>query len=289
MGNGNSSNLVDTSDTFNDQIFKVDNINSNGRKHASAKIQVSNEDLCIRQKNRQSLHIPLETIRRYGLDGSIFILECGRRAPLGQARYAFRCKRASQLVDCLDRRITVISKELTERLQEELRTPSLSTLTNVSLVSHRQETFRRSQTPRRRAHSDDGIFNRLSPSLLASSNSFSSISIHSQGTFSYSNSDAMFSENYLAFVPNSEDQNEPSTSPTFVARLKPTFEQTRTPELDYLPFSTQISSEPDRSNSSDKMTSNLMKSYVYIDHEKTTTLKQITAERLQQHLRHVEI
>src|SRR5438270_918964 len=129
MGNNNSSShlsadLIDTSIPTNDDIFKVDNINYHGRKHASAKVQVSNDNICIKQKHRQSLHIPLETIKRYGLDGSIFILECGRHAPLGQARYAFRCKQAHRLADCLDQRITIRSKQL---LEQERRGTQIST------------------------------------------------------------------------------------------------------------------------------------------------------------------
>lgn len=129
MGNQNSTpDLIDTSLNNHHSIFKVDNINSYGRKHSSAKIQISSENLCIHQKHRQSLFIPLDTIKRYGLDGSIFILECGRRAPLGQARYAFRCKQARDLVECLDQRIVTVSNQLMDHQQD---TSSLS-LTNVS-------------------------------------------------------------------------------------------------------------------------------------------------------------
>ena len=129
MGNQNSTpDLIDTSSITHHSIFKVDNINSYGQKHSSAKIEVSSENLCIHQKHRQSLFIPLDTIKRYGLDGSIFILECGRRAPLGQARYAFRCKQARDLVECLDQRITAVSNQLMDQEQD---VSSLS-LTNVS-------------------------------------------------------------------------------------------------------------------------------------------------------------
>lgn len=165
MGNHNSTpDLIDTSIVNNENLFKVDNINSYGRKHSSAKIQVSSENLCIHQKHRQSLFIPLETIKRYGLDGSIFILECGRRAPLGQARYAFRCKQARRLTDCLDQRITAVSNQLLDQQQD---VSSLS-LTNVSSTLNNLRRTRSAMS-------------------LSSATSF------------YRNSEPDLSENYFAF------------------------------------------------------------------------------------------
>ena len=165
MGNQNSTpDLIDTTLDNHEPIFKVDNINSYGRKHSSAKIQVSTDNLCIHQKHRQSLFIPLDTIKRYGLDGSIFILECGRRAPLGQARYAFRCKHARHLVDCLDQRITTVSNQLIDQQQDA----SSLTLTNVSSTLN---NLRRTQ----------------SAMSLSSATSF------------YRNSDLDLSENYFNF------------------------------------------------------------------------------------------
>ena len=156
MGNTSSStnpsiDLINTSVITNDDIFKVDNINSYGRKHASAKLQVSNDHLCIKQKHRQSLQIPLETIKRYGLDGSIFILECGRHAPLGQARYAFRCKQACRLVNCLDQRITIRSKQLLEQQQQQqprqdASISSSSTFTNITSITQRHHRRRRTHS-----------------------------------------------------------------------------------------------------------------------------------------------
>jgi hypothetical protein len=174
MGNHNSTpDLIDTSIRNNENIFKVDNINSHGRKHSSAKIQVSNENLCIHQKHRQSLFIPLDTIKRYGLDGSIFILECGRRAPLGPARYAFRCKQARCLVDCLDQRIAMVSNQLLEQQQQDVSSLSL---TNVSSTFN---NLRRTQ----------------SAMSLSSATSF------------YRNSEPDLSENYFAFGKENDAQS----------------------------------------------------------------------------------
>jgi hypothetical protein len=242
MGNNNSSNnlsadRIDTSITANDVIFKVDNINSYGRKHSSAKIEVSNDNLCIKQKHRQSLDIPLETIKRYGLDGSIFILECGRHAPLGQARYAFRCKQAHRLVDCLDQRITIRSKQLLEQQRRGTVTLSASTLTNVSSTSHHHHHHRR----RRRTQSDQGVTRRTPSSILFSSSSSSSVSLTSRATFSYRNSEPNLSENYLACTPlpchietNNTEQGQ------FIARLKQSVEKPIVPELNYVEFRAQL-------------------------------------------------
>lgn len=270
MGNNNSnvdlpSDLVQSSFRTDGDLFKVDNINSQGRKHSTAKIQITNDDLCIRQKRRQSLHIPLETIRRYGIDGSIFILECGRRAPLGQARYAFRCKQAHRLVDCLDQRINRASEQILNRQV------SSSTLTNVS------SNFDRYQNSRRRTQSDYA----RSPS---------SRSLSSSASF-YRNSEPDLSENYFAF-DSLANQREPSINYT-----------------DCNPVSVKSSNQADLSSAADSNctsthqtnnnirvvamsdpaeSSSAMKSYIFIDHDKTHALKDIAEERLQHHTRRIE-
>ncbi|CAF0778150.1 unnamed protein product [Rotaria sordida] len=362
MGNNNSSNnllsdLIDTSISTNDDIFKVDNINSCGRKHASAKIHVSNDSLCIRQKHRQSLHIPLETIKRYGLDGSIFILECGRRAPLGQARYAFRCKQARRLVDCLDQRISIRSKQLLEQQRRGTIISSSSTLTNVSSTSRHHHHHHHHR--RRRTQSDQGVTRRVPSSILFSSSSSSSVSLTSGATFSYRNSEPNLSENYIPFdtLPchrennNNNDNLEENDEEEgqFIARLKQPVEKELSPELNYVELKSEsipismdesgVSTESEipiatdeshielmkestvqqsykrtvlsccnhhqQSNSNQTSTINRNNSlattnsisksssttvpYVYIDHEKTITLKEIANERLQQQARRIEV
>ncbi|CAF0884637.1 unnamed protein product [Rotaria sp. Silwood1] len=247
MGNHNST--TDTSFINNESIFKVDNINSYGRKHSTAKIQLLNDNLCIHQKHRQSLFIPLNTIKRYGLDGSIFILECGRRAPLGSARYAFRCKQARHLVDCLDERISVISNKLLNEQQDK----SLSSLTTVSSAFN---NLRRTQ---------------------------SSISLSSDTSF-YRNSQTNLSENYFIFekgnqqYPNSinyaefQTQREKSQSSL---ELPITFEMHQS--------NVTLSNSQNDDTIAATLVPSTSKSYVLIDHEKTTTLKEITKQRLQQH------
>ena len=261
MGNNQSNppltaDLVDSSSRANENIFKVDNINSHGRKHSSAKIQITNDDLCIRQKHRQSLHIPLDAIKRYGLDGSIFILECGRRAPLGQARYAFRCKQARSLVECLDEHINTISEQLFAQEQAEM---SSSTLTNVSSMfnAHR----------RRRTQSDHG--RSPSPLSLSSATSF------------YRNSEPDLSENYFAFDAQAHQQEGQGI---------------RSP-MNYVEFKMENQVSPDcHTNESptpaastlQELSSPSNKAYIYIDHDKTSALKDIAQERLQHHARRVE-
>ena len=295
MGNNHSANhlttdLVDTSMSTRDSIFKVDNINSHGRKHSTAKIQISNEDLCIRQKHRQSLHIPLDTIKRYGLDGSIFILECGRRAPLGQARYAFRCKQARQLVDCLDQRITMISEQLSVHGQEAPPTGiSSSTLTNVS------STFNRG----RRTQSDRG----RSPA---------SMSLSSATSF-YRNSEPDLSENYFAFdalrnpdgpseVDDDDDEPGVTSEMNYMAFSKAspesiestTEQQPRQQTLASFLIHPQEANRSPSANVTDSAAAAApplaaSKAYVFIDYDKTTALKDITQERLQQHSRRLEV
>jgi hypothetical protein len=288
-----TTDLVDSSLSNNDMIFKVDNINSHGRKHSTAKIQITNDDLCIRQKHRHSMHIPLDTIKRYGLDGSIFILECGRRAPLGQARYAFRCKHARRLTECLDQRINMISEQL---FTQEQAGNSSSTLTHVSSMFNDHGRRRR----RRRTQSDYG--RSPSPMSLSSATSF------------YRNSEPDLSENYFAldamtqqrdtveqqtehtvtlpmnYMDFKKESSETSTSSieqttrhSLSAAFEPpqyanpTFSDARSDDNMSLPIA--ILTEPPSTN----------KAYVYIDHEKTNALKDIAQERLQHHARRIEI
>ncbi|CAF1002323.1 unnamed protein product [Adineta ricciae] len=234
MGNNSTSahlsaNLIDAPVPVADDVFKVDNINSYGRKHAVAKIQVSNDSLCIRQKHRQSLYIPLETIKRYGLDGSIFILECGRRAPLGQARYAFRCKQARCLVDCIDQRILLRSKQLSEQPRRGAVTASVSALTNLSSSSRYR---------RRRTQSDHGQPRRAPSSVLFSSSSSASISFISRATFSYRNSVPNLSENYIPFdtLPSNSREGIEEEERQFVVKMKQPIEKLSSPDLNYLEF-----------------------------------------------------
>ncbi|CAF2821618.1 unnamed protein product [Rotaria sp. Silwood2] len=247
MGNHNSTS--DSSIINNEDIFKVDNINSYGRKHSSAKIELLNDNLCIHQKHRQSLFIPLNTIKRYGLDGSIFILECGRRAPLGPARYAFRCKKARHLVNCLDERITIISNQLLNEQQDK----SLSSLTTVSSTFN---NLRRTQ---------------------------SSISLSSVTSF-YRNSLSNLSENYFIFgkdnqqYPNSinyaEFQTQKQISQSSL-ELSRNFEMHKS--------NVTLSNSQNDDTKATTLVPTTSKSYVFIDHEKTTTLKEIAKQRLQQH------
>ncbi|CAF3663389.1 unnamed protein product [Rotaria sordida] len=245
MGNHNSTS--DTSIINNEDIFKVDNINSYGRKHSSAKIQLSNDNLCIHQKNRQSLFIPLNTIKRYGLDGSIFILECGRRAPLGPARYAFRCKEARNLVNCLDERIIIISNELFNKQQDK----SSSSLTTVS-----------------------SAFNNLQRTQSA-------ISLSSAKTF-YRNSQSNLSENY--FILGKENQQYPNSINYSEFQIQKS--KSKSISSLELPITCEIQKSNvtlSNSQNDDTLIPNTSKSYVFIDHEKTTTLKDIAKQRLQQH------
>ncbi|CAF0968856.1 unnamed protein product [Adineta steineri] len=262
MGNYNSTpDLSNTANINNDSIFKVDNINSHGCKHSSAKIQVSDDSLCIHQKHRQSLFIPLDTIKRYGLDDSIFILECGRRAPLGPARYAFRCKQARDLVDCLDQRITMISNQLLEH-QHPQQDISLLSLTNVSSTINNLGRIQSAMS-------------------LSSATSF------------YRNSEPDLSENYFVFRnENDEHSNVEEINYAEFTKSDPSVETASTIDM----HKTNTNNISGSQNNTGITTASLFpessitktKSYVYIDHEKTTTLKEITQDRLQQHPRRIE-
>jgi hypothetical protein len=242
MGNSNApSNSIpdpiNTSISLNNATFKVDNINSNGRKHASAKIHLSNNNMCIQQKHRQSLHIPLEAIKRYGLDGSIFILECGRRAPLGPARYAFRCKQAHRLVNSLDQRITMISEQLSQQTRQEILTLSSTTSHRLPSIGQQQQQ----QQQRQRTQSDQDITHQVPSLTLTSSTSSSSSSLssslNSNRKYLFHNSEPNLSENYLAFNTSScrtENMDGNRSTCEFMARLKQPLDKQPTLDLNYI-------------------------------------------------------
>ncbi|XP_070580326.1 fibroblast growth factor receptor substrate 2-like isoform X2 [Ptychodera flava] len=78
-------------------MFKVKNVDDDGRELGSGTIEVGLSDLILYQKSKDPVRWPLRCLRRYGFDAELFSFESGRRCPTGPGIYAFKCKRAEQL------------------------------------------------------------------------------------------------------------------------------------------------------------------------------------------------
>ncbi|CAH1181928.1 unnamed protein product [Phyllotreta striolata] len=87
-------------------IFQVTNVNDQGRRIKSGKLQVTNTDLVFHQRGRKPTKWPLRSLRKYGFDMDIFSFECGRRSPTGHGIYAFKCRKAEALFNVVQQRIT---------------------------------------------------------------------------------------------------------------------------------------------------------------------------------------
>lgn len=90
-----------------DRTFRVYNVDESGDELNSGKIQVTDVELILHQKGKESIRWPLRCLRRYGCDQELFSFESGRRCPTGPGIYAFKCRRAETLFatvqDCIQR------------------------------------------------------------------------------------------------------------------------------------------------------------------------------------------
>ena len=85
----------------NQRTFRVYNVDKNGVARTMGRIEITEEDLILYQKGKDSICWPLRSLRRYGFDAELFSFESGRRCPTGQGIYAFKCQRAEALFNLL--------------------------------------------------------------------------------------------------------------------------------------------------------------------------------------------
>ncbi|GFG38961.1 hypothetical protein Cfor_12566 [Coptotermes formosanus] len=88
-------------------IFQVMNLDELGNLVNPGKLEVTETDLVLYQKEKDPVKWPLRCLRRYGFDAELFSFECGRRCPTGPGIYAFSCQRAEQLFNLLQTHIQV--------------------------------------------------------------------------------------------------------------------------------------------------------------------------------------
>lgn len=88
------------------KLFKVKNVDDKGRIIHLGYLEITDTDVVFTYEHYPSdvSKWPLTAIRKYGvnLDGDIFALEAGRRAPTGEGLYAFRTENALEIRQRLD-------------------------------------------------------------------------------------------------------------------------------------------------------------------------------------------
>ncbi|KAG8200724.1 hypothetical protein JTE90_022334 [Oedothorax gibbosus] len=89
----------------NSRTFYVWNVDSEGRPVKPGRIEVTDSQLILHQKENVVVRWPLTSLRRYGFDSQVFSFECGRRCTTGAGVYAFKCRRAQALFSILQESI----------------------------------------------------------------------------------------------------------------------------------------------------------------------------------------
>lgn len=88
------------------KLFKVKNVDDKGRIIHIGYLEITDTDVIFTYEHYPSevTKWPLSCIRKYGinLDGDIFALEAGRRAPNGEGLYAFRSEEAFEIRQRMD-------------------------------------------------------------------------------------------------------------------------------------------------------------------------------------------
>ena len=75
---------------YNIQFHFQVNIDEHGNKNFVASIRVTETDLELYQKGKDTIVWPLRSLRRYGFETEVFTFESGRRGPTGPGIYAFK-------------------------------------------------------------------------------------------------------------------------------------------------------------------------------------------------------
>lgn len=88
-------------------VFQVMNVDDMGNLITPGKLKITEMDIILYQRGKQSVKWPLRCLRRYGYDAEIFSFESGRRCSTGPGIYAFKCKKADQLFNLVQTQIQV--------------------------------------------------------------------------------------------------------------------------------------------------------------------------------------
>ncbi|XP_053321516.1 fibroblast growth factor receptor substrate 2 [Spea bombifrons] len=109
--------------------FKVINVDDDGNELGSGIMELTENELVLYTRKRDSVKWPYLCLRRYGYDSNLFSFESGRRCQTGQGIFAFKCARAEELFNMLqeimqNNSISVVEEPVVERTaQTELDVP----------------------------------------------------------------------------------------------------------------------------------------------------------------------
>ncbi|XP_038612655.1 LOW QUALITY PROTEIN: fibroblast growth factor receptor substrate 2 [Tachyglossus aculeatus] len=110
--------------------FKVINVDDDGNELGSGVMELTDTELILYTRKRDSVKWHYLCLRRYGYDSNLFSFESGRRCQTGQGIFAFKCARAEELFNMLqeimqNNSINVVEEPVVERNhhQTELEVP----------------------------------------------------------------------------------------------------------------------------------------------------------------------
>ncbi|XP_069620723.1 fibroblast growth factor receptor substrate 2 [Ranitomeya imitator] len=124
--------------------FKVINVDDDGNELGTGVMELTENELILYTRKRDSVKWPYLCLRRYGYDSNLFSFESGRRCQTGQGIFAFKCARAEELFNMLqeimqNNSISVVEEPVVERNpQTDLdvpRTPRTPTTPGFSASS----------------------------------------------------------------------------------------------------------------------------------------------------------
>ena len=88
------------------KLFKVKNVDDKGRVIHVGYLEVTDTDVIFTYEHypSQVMKWPFTCIRKYGihLNGNVFALEAGRRAPSGEGLFAFKTDDAAEIKERID-------------------------------------------------------------------------------------------------------------------------------------------------------------------------------------------
>ncbi|KAM9402671.1 fibroblast growth factor receptor substrate 2-like isoform 2-T3 [Salvelinus alpinus] len=99
--------------------FKVINVDDDGNELGSGLMELTEEELILHTRKRDTVKWPYLCLRRYGYDSNLFSFESGRRCQTGQGIFAFKCVRAEEMFNVLQdimhsNSISVVEEQVVE-------------------------------------------------------------------------------------------------------------------------------------------------------------------------------
>lgn len=104
--------------------FKVINVDDDGNELGSGIMELTDTELILYTRKRDSVKWHYLCLRRYGYDSNLFSFESGRRCQTGQGIFAFKCARAEELFNMLqeimqNNSINVVEEPVVERNNQQ--------------------------------------------------------------------------------------------------------------------------------------------------------------------------